>query len=119
MNIEELRAKLDRNEEERKVLNEFFRAYDALESFYGGNQLSLQVETTRDRGSVGFPTGLRAVLKAADGKPLATTEIWDRMQQFGVRSKSKRPRGLIALNANKYPGEIEKVEPGVYRWIGD
>ena len=123
--LEVIEAELSRNQLERVVLLKLQCGYRELLQFSSDGQDVRQLTMTighegtksESKGTISFRAGLVQVLREASGEPLDVDEIWERMQQLGVRSDAKRPTGFIGLTKKRVP-EIEKVSPRVFRWVG-
>lgn len=121
LNVEILEKRLERNKEERILLEGLLQHLKTLHRFDGAEQLPLtkQVPAANSiNGRISFPNGLRQVLQRADGKPMKATEIWAQMKALGVVSNAQRPMSFISLHAKKHP-QIEALGKNIFRWIGD
>ena len=92
--------------------------YKEWEAIRDKTQLALPGASIGISERISYKKGLALVMREAQGKPLHALEIWRRMQQIGVRSKSERPEGFVSLHA-KYLPQIQKVAPKTYQWVED
>lgn len=60
-----------------------------------------------------FSKGLKQVLEEANGQPLPSSVIWQKMQQLGVKSNSSNPIGWVNRIAQNIGAE--KVSPQTWR----
>ena len=122
VNIEAIRERIARNEEERVVLDDLLHDAERLQQFDGVQQPTLDVGprviANEPKGSVSYPEGLRLALQQAQGRPMKAAEVWAEMEKLGVRSDAKRPQSYVSLNVKKFPDEIESMGNGTFRWIG-
>ena len=120
--MEAIRAKIARHDEELKALKDMLRGYEAwfrLQSMNDTQQLRMPVSNrSRPKGSISFLAGCQTVLQQAHGEALVDTEIWERMQRLGVQSNAKKPVAWIAILPKRDP-RIEKLDSHTFRWNED
>ena len=121
VNLENIQARLARNEEEHKLLKGLLQQWEDLKRFDGALQLPLiPAKPTANgiKGSMSFPNGMAKVLEEAGGKPMRAEEIWQQMRVIGVVSQAKKPDSFVSLHAKKNP-KIESMGKNTFRWVGD
>ena len=127
LNVEIVEKRLERNREERKLLEGLLADLKLLQKFDGAEQLPLATglqtasrlpTANRMKGKISFPNGLRQVLQRVDGKPMKAAEIWKQMEALGVVSNAKKPESFISLIARKEPN-VEAMGENTFRWTGD
>ena len=120
-----IKAELARNQQERAALLKLQCGFQELlqvsSDGHDVRQMAMPIShedtKSKSKGTMSFRAGLVHVLKEVPGEALDVDEIWERMQNLGVRSDAKRPTGFIGLTKKRVP-EIEKVSPRLFRWIG-
>ena len=122
LDIAGIKERLNRNEEEHRLLLALKDSFEALCRFDGTEQLIMEIDVPISNGAIGtmsFAKGVLAVLQHASGEPLQNAIIWKRMQALGIKSNSKRPESLIPLHARKHPDKIKDLGNKTFQWIGD
>lgn len=120
--ITSMKERLERNEEEHRLIIAALKSAEALTHFDGAEQLNMNIAAPAPNGTIGkmsFAKGVLTTLQQAGGEPLKVAEIWCRMQKLGVKSNAKRPESFIIWHAKKQADEIEDLGNKTLRWIGN
>ena len=124
--LDQVKAHLESNEEEKIVLLDLLHGYEGWLRLYGKKNGSGQVElplaaprSTAPKGEVSMRGTIKEILRESRGEPLHSKEIWRRAQERGVKSSGKNPVGLIDLTAYTLmkTQPIERTAPRTWRWM--
>lgn len=129
--LSEVKAALDRNEDEHAVLESLLRGYEGWLRLNAkpipsqAPQRELPSIRGRSAPKAGERPSIRSqvlrVLQEARGEPLHTREILIRLHNMGFEVGGENPHGMVDLQAyslrKSHP--VEKVGPRTWRWTGN
>lgn len=126
--LEVVKANLDRNEDEKRVLLDLLKGYEGWLRLYGESSgasqpplpIAKKVVDTTTKGTISMRAAIRQILREARGEPLHSKEIWRRAVEMGAKTAGENPLGLVDLSAFSLSKTepIEKVGPRTWRWTG-
>jgi len=142
--LAEIESELQRNEEERQVLNDLisgYRGWLKLRAVHGASappppglaarlapsarpathKARTKSIANKPKGSVSMRSAVLQAIQEANGKAIHVKDILERVTALGARSEGREPKGVVDLMAYSLArrGSVEKVGPRLWRWTGE